>query len=164
MQQFRHIYKSIRWYNRHPGYHWRENCSVYNATSTKWRGNYFYFFFGEKQNLDWDVLIDLQPPYLQTFNILRYEIGQRYVPHYDAFNPAEYGPQQTQRVSPSFYNYLEFFFSWLENNASVFKYFNLKIRRVMIIEYAHKFLHLRIPLIRCNHFQWFLSRIYEENR
>lgn len=70
-----------------------------------------FFFFGEKQNLDWDVLIDLQPPYLQTFNILRYEIGQRYVPHYDAFNPAEYGPQQTQRVSPSFYNYLEFFFS-----------------------------------------------------
>lgn len=35
---------------------------------------------------------------LQTFNILRYEVGQRYVPHYDAFNPAQYGPQPTQRV------------------------------------------------------------------
>ncbi|RRT67790.1 hypothetical protein B296_00038922 [Ensete ventricosum] len=35
---------------------------------------------------------------LQAFNILRYEIGQRYASHYDAFNPAEYGPQKSQRV------------------------------------------------------------------
>lgn len=41
----------------------------------------------------------------ETFNILRYEVGQRYVPHYDAFNPAEYGPQQTQRMA-SFLLYL----------------------------------------------------------
>lgn len=34
----------------------------------------------------------------QSFNILRYEIGQRYHSHYDAFNPAEYGPQKSQRV------------------------------------------------------------------
>jgi len=34
----------------------------------------------------------------QAFNILRYEIGQRYNSHYDAFNPDEYGPQKSQRV------------------------------------------------------------------
>ncbi|GMP27802.1 hypothetical protein CsSME_00003630 [Camellia sinensis var. sinensis] len=34
----------------------------------------------------------------EAFNILRYEIGQRYNSHYDAFNPAEYGPQKSQRV------------------------------------------------------------------
>jgi prolyl 4-hydroxylase len=34
----------------------------------------------------------------QAFNVLRYEIGQKYDAHYDAFNPAEYGPQTSQRV------------------------------------------------------------------
>lgn len=34
----------------------------------------------------------------QAFNILRYEIGQLYNSHYDAFDPAEYGPQKSQRV------------------------------------------------------------------
>ncbi|KAK9265458.1 hypothetical protein L1049_010792 [Liquidambar formosana] len=34
----------------------------------------------------------------EAFNVLRYEIGQRYNSHYDAFNPAEYGPQKSQRV------------------------------------------------------------------
>ncbi|XP_022866426.1 probable prolyl 4-hydroxylase 9 [Olea europaea var. sylvestris] len=42
---------------------------------------------------------------LQAFNVLRYEIGQRYVAHYDAFNPAEYGPQSSQRIA-SFLLYL----------------------------------------------------------
>ncbi|XP_047326039.1 probable prolyl 4-hydroxylase 9 [Impatiens glandulifera] len=41
----------------------------------------------------------------EAFNILRYEIGQRYVSHYDAFNPAEYGPQKSQRTA-SFLLYL----------------------------------------------------------
>ncbi|KAL0343534.1 UNVERIFIED_CONTAM: putative prolyl 4-hydroxylase 9 [Sesamum angustifolium] len=41
----------------------------------------------------------------QAFNVLRYEIGQRYHSHYDAFNPAEYGPQKSQRVA-SFLLYL----------------------------------------------------------
>uniref|UniRef100_A0A1D1ZCT7 procollagen-proline 4-dioxygenase n=1 Tax=Anthurium amnicola TaxID=1678845 RepID=A0A1D1ZCT7_9ARAE len=41
----------------------------------------------------------------EEFNILRYEIGQRYASHYDAFNPAEYGPQKSQRVA-SFLLYL----------------------------------------------------------
>lgn len=35
----------------------------------------------------------------QAFNVLRYEIGQRYQSHYDAFDPAQYGPQKSQRVS-----------------------------------------------------------------
>lgn len=35
---------------------------------------------------------------LQAFNVLRYEIGQKYDSHYDAFNPDEYGQQQSQRV------------------------------------------------------------------
>lgn len=34
----------------------------------------------------------------QAFNILRYETGQKYNSHYDAFHPAEYGPQKSQRV------------------------------------------------------------------
>ncbi|CAA0841024.1 Probable prolyl 4-hydroxylase 9 [Striga hermonthica] len=41
----------------------------------------------------------------EPYNILRYEIGQRYHSHYDAFNPAEYGPQKSQRVA-SFLLYL----------------------------------------------------------
>ncbi|KAH7652474.1 Procollagen-proline dioxygenase protein [Dioscorea alata] len=41
----------------------------------------------------------------EAFNILRYEIGQRYASHYDAFSPAEYGPQKSQRIA-SFLLYL----------------------------------------------------------
>ncbi|KAF7809904.1 putative prolyl 4-hydroxylase 9 [Senna tora] len=41
----------------------------------------------------------------EAFNILCYEVGQRYISHYDAFNPAEYGPQKSQRVA-SFLLYL----------------------------------------------------------
>ncbi|KAH7511181.1 probable prolyl 4-hydroxylase 9 [Ziziphus jujuba] len=41
----------------------------------------------------------------EAFNVLRYEVGQRYNSHYDAFNPAEYGPQKSQRVA-SFLLYL----------------------------------------------------------
>ncbi|XP_022763487.1 probable prolyl 4-hydroxylase 9 isoform X2 [Durio zibethinus] len=41
----------------------------------------------------------------EAFNILRYEIGQKYDSHYDAFNPSEYGPQSSQRVA-SFLLYL----------------------------------------------------------
>ncbi|KAG6594996.1 putative prolyl 4-hydroxylase 9 [Cucurbita argyrosperma subsp. argyrosperma] len=41
----------------------------------------------------------------EAFNILRYEIGQKYNAHYDAFNPSEYGPQRSQRVA-SFLLYL----------------------------------------------------------
>ncbi|WCJ17905.1 2-oxoglutarate (2OG) and Fe(II)-dependent oxygenase superfamily protein [Euphorbia peplus] len=41
----------------------------------------------------------------EAFNVLRYEIGQKYDSHYDAFNPAEYGPQTSQRVA-SFLLYL----------------------------------------------------------
>ncbi|ONK59977.1 uncharacterized protein A4U43_C08F12890 [Asparagus officinalis] len=35
----------------------------------------------------------------EEFNILRYEIGQSYASHYDAFSPAEYGPQESQRMA-----------------------------------------------------------------
>ncbi|KAG9135841.1 hypothetical protein Leryth_002553 [Lithospermum erythrorhizon] len=41
----------------------------------------------------------------EAFNVLRYEIGQRYLSHYDSFDPAEYGPQKSQRVA-SFLLYL----------------------------------------------------------
>ncbi|KAL8476969.1 hypothetical protein ACS0TY_029317 [Phlomoides rotata] len=41
----------------------------------------------------------------ESFNVLRYEIGQSYHSHYDAFNPAEYGPQKSQRAA-SFLLYL----------------------------------------------------------
>ncbi|GLJ43728.1 hypothetical protein SUGI_0910480 [Cryptomeria japonica] len=35
----------------------------------------------------------------EAFNVLRYETGQKYDCHYDAFNPTEYGPQKSQRVA-----------------------------------------------------------------
>ncbi|OWM79173.1 hypothetical protein CDL15_Pgr003344 [Punica granatum] len=35
----------------------------------------------------------------EAFNILRYKVGQKYDSHYDAFNPAEYGPQSSQRIA-----------------------------------------------------------------
>nr|CAD1837867.1 unnamed protein product [Ananas comosus var. bracteatus] len=35
----------------------------------------------------------------EAFNILRYEIGQRYASHYDAFHPEQYGPQKSNRVA-----------------------------------------------------------------
>ncbi|KAJ4716174.1 putative Prolyl 4-hydroxylase alpha subunit [Melia azedarach] len=41
----------------------------------------------------------------EEFNVLRYEIGQKYDSHYDAFNPTEYGPQTSQRMA-SFLLYL----------------------------------------------------------
>ncbi|KAJ9159439.1 hypothetical protein P3X46_024947 [Hevea brasiliensis] len=41
----------------------------------------------------------------EAFNVLRYEIGQKYDSHYDSFNPAEYGLQTSQRVA-SFLLYL----------------------------------------------------------
>ncbi|XP_011001658.1 PREDICTED: probable prolyl 4-hydroxylase 9 [Populus euphratica] len=41
----------------------------------------------------------------EAFNILRYEIGQKYDSHYDVFNPDEYGPQSSQRAA-SFLLYL----------------------------------------------------------
>nr|XP_011468032.1 PREDICTED: probable prolyl 4-hydroxylase 9 [Fragaria vesca subsp. vesca] len=41
----------------------------------------------------------------EAFNVLRYEIGQKYNSHYDAFHPDEYGPQPSQRVA-SFLLYL----------------------------------------------------------
>lgn len=41
----------------------------------------------------------------EAYNILRYKVGQKYNSHYDAFNPAEYGPQESQRVA-SFLLYL----------------------------------------------------------
>ncbi|KAL5181573.1 putative prolyl 4-hydroxylase 9 [Glycine soja] len=41
----------------------------------------------------------------EAFNILRYEVGQKYSPHYDAFDEAEFGPLQSQRAA-SFLLYL----------------------------------------------------------
>ncbi|CAH8274418.1 unnamed protein product [Arabidopsis lyrata] len=41
----------------------------------------------------------------ESFNILRYELGQKYDSHYDVFNPTEYGPQSSQRIA-SFLLYL----------------------------------------------------------
>ncbi|KAL3378347.1 hypothetical protein AABB24_004321 [Solanum stoloniferum] len=41
----------------------------------------------------------------EAFNVLRYETGQSYHSHYDAFDPSQYGPQKSQRVA-SFLLYL----------------------------------------------------------
>ncbi|OMO56522.1 Oxoglutarate/iron-dependent dioxygenase [Corchorus capsularis] len=34
-----------------------------------------------------------------AFNVLRYEVGQKYLSHYDAIDPERYGPQKSQRVA-----------------------------------------------------------------
>ncbi|RZB89164.1 probable prolyl 4-hydroxylase 9 [Glycine soja] len=41
----------------------------------------------------------------EIFNILKYEVGQKYDSHYDAFNPDEYGSVESQRIA-SFLLYL----------------------------------------------------------
>lgn len=41
----------------------------------------------------------------EAFNVLRYNPGQKYDCHYDVFDPAEYGPQPSQRMA-SFLLYL----------------------------------------------------------
>ena len=41
----------------------------------------------------------------EAFNVLRYQLGQKYDSHYDTFDPASYGPQTSQRVA-SFLLYL----------------------------------------------------------
>lgn len=45
----------------------------------------------------------------QAFNILRYEVGQKYSPHYDAFDEAEFGPLQSQRVRLKLNSYMLIF-------------------------------------------------------
>ena len=39
-----------------------------------------------------------ESPVFQAFNVLRYEVGQKYSAHYDVFDPTEYGPQKSNRV------------------------------------------------------------------
>lgn len=41
----------------------------------------------------------------EAFNVLKYNVGQKYDCHYDVFDPAEYGPQPSQRMA-SFLLYL----------------------------------------------------------
>ena len=53
----------------------------------------------------------------QAFNILRYEIGQKYNSHYDAFNPSEYGPQKSQRVSLNYNFYILIYYCNLCGDA-----------------------------------------------
>lgn len=37
--------------------------------------------------------------HLQAFNILRYELKQKYDSHMDTFDPADFGPQYSQRLA-----------------------------------------------------------------
>ena len=60
------------------------------------------FYFREILELSKDITM------FQAFNILRYEVGQLYKSHYDAFSPAEYGPQKSQRVHLKQKNFLFF--------------------------------------------------------
>jgi len=41
----------------------------------------------------------MPPHHGEPFNVLRYEIGQKYDSHHDTFDPESYGPQQSQRVA-----------------------------------------------------------------
>ncbi|XP_006339826.1 probable prolyl 4-hydroxylase 9 isoform X4 [Solanum tuberosum] len=43
----------------------------------------------------------------EAFNVLRYETGQSYHSHYDAFDPSQYGPQKSQRIHCN-----DFIFTW----------------------------------------------------
>nr|CAN75013.1 hypothetical protein VITISV_039948 [Vitis vinifera] len=64
----------------------KENC-------LNWLGQVPPFEFVVMKRFLTDVV------YHVAFNILRYEIGQRYNSHYDAFDPAEYGPQKSHRIA-----------------------------------------------------------------
>ncbi|XVF17559.1 hypothetical protein REPUB_Repub10bG0133800 [Reevesia pubescens] len=37
--------------------------------------------------------------HFESFNVLRYGVGQKYESHYDVFDPERYGPQKSQRVA-----------------------------------------------------------------
>ena len=39
----------------------------------------------------------------EAYNVLRYEIGQKYDSHYDMFDPLQYGPQKSQLPPVFFY-------------------------------------------------------------
>eukprot|EP00232_Nephroselmis_pyriformis_P021595 CAMPEP_0182867544 /NCGR_PEP_ID=MMETSP0034_2-20130328/8775_1 /TAXON_ID=156128 /ORGANISM="Nephroselmis pyriformis, Strain CCMP717" /LENGTH=231 /DNA_ID=CAMNT_0024999903 /DNA_START=148 /DNA_END=840 /DNA_ORIENTATION=- len=41
----------------------------------------------------------VHPRHGEPFNVLRYELGQKYDSHYDTFDPASYGPQPSQRIA-----------------------------------------------------------------
>ncbi|XP_042508077.1 probable prolyl 4-hydroxylase 9 isoform X2 [Macadamia integrifolia] len=56
----------------------------------------------------------------EAFNVLRYEIGQGYHSHYDAFNPAEYGPQKSHRVA----TFLLYLSNVKEGGETMFPYEN----------------------------------------
>lgn len=52
----------------------------------------------------------------EPFNVLRYELGQKYDSHYDTFDPESYGPQYSQRMA-SFLLYLS---GWEDGGETVF--------------------------------------------
>jgi hypothetical protein len=52
----------------------------------------------------------------EPFNVLRYEVGQKYDSHYDTFDPESYGPQSSQRLA-SFLLYLN---EWESGGETVF--------------------------------------------
>lgn len=59
----------------------------------------------------------------QAFNILRYELGQKYDSHYDVFNPTEYGPQKSQRVTSILFISQSYFYRILLNLRSLFAFY-----------------------------------------
>ncbi|XP_068324422.1 probable prolyl 4-hydroxylase 9 isoform X3 [Pyrus communis] len=56
----------------------------------------------------------------EALNVLRYEIGQKYDSHYDAFNPMEYGQQKSQR----FASFLLFLSNVEEGGETMFPFEN----------------------------------------
>ncbi|GKA48119.1 hypothetical protein Tco_0741077, partial [Tanacetum coccineum] len=43
------------------------------------------------------ILDQIEKKIERAFNVLRYDLGQKYNSHYDALNPTEYGPQKSQQ-------------------------------------------------------------------
>ena len=70
----------------------------------------------------------------QAFNILRYNIGQKYNSHYDAFNVAEYGPQKSQRVLSISTENIEFYLAIMHYCYRLF---------VTICLHAHPYKHIK---------------------
>ncbi|CAE6003673.1 unnamed protein product [Arabidopsis arenosa] len=63
--------------------------------------------------------------YYESFNILRYQLGQKYDSHHDAFHPAVYGPQISQRVV----TFLLFLSSVEEGGETMFPFEILVLRK-----------------------------------
>jgi hypothetical protein len=94
------------------------------------------------------VLTGIPAGHGEAFNILRYELGQHYDSHYDAFAEEEYGKQTSQRVSARCQRFrFVFFFQQIPlprpagrniQNISTYRYGVFQHLRLIFRVHAHR--------------------------